>query len=302
MKSTSSVVVGFASFASTVLGHGFVTSPQARMPGTAMAAACGNQVEVNQASDNYGNIQGMLQVAAGQTDYDEAACDIWLCKGYKLDDNTDNVQAYTAGQVVPMTVDIRAPHDGVANVSIVSTSTNTVIGSPLISWDEYGYTSYTIPANETSFSITIPSDLGSECATAGACVIQWFWDARSIDQTYESCIDFTVDGSGAGDSSSASSSSQSAATTSSATSAAATTTSAAQITSSVAAVATTTPVVTTSIPVASSTTSTVATTSIPVASSTTSIPVASSTAVPTRSPCGMKKRHAKRHARDFKRA
>ncbi|KAG9118735.1 hypothetical protein FRC07_006615 [Ceratobasidium sp. 392] len=53
-----------------------------------------------------------------------------------------------------------------------------------------------LQANQENFNITLPTDLGNKCATAGDCVIQWFWDARSIDQTYESCIDFTISGSG----------------------------------------------------------------------------------------------------------
>ncbi|KAG9870279.1 hypothetical protein KCV05_g23316, partial [Aureobasidium melanogenum] len=52
--------------------------------------------------------------------------------------------------------------------------------------------------DQTSFEVTIPEDLGSKCSTPGACVLQHFWDARSVDQTYESCIDFTVSGSGSG--------------------------------------------------------------------------------------------------------
>ncbi|KAF2180001.1 hypothetical protein K469DRAFT_526593, partial [Zopfia rhizophila CBS 207.26] len=185
-----------AGLISTVSGHGFVTSPQARMPGDSMAAACGQQVAVNQESDNYGNIQGELQVASNQADYDAGACDIWLCKGYKFDDNKANVQTFTAGQTVPITVDIRAPHTGTANVSIVNTKTHSVIGEPLISWDSYASNSAPIPDEQKNFDITIPSDIGSQCATAGDCVIQWYWDARSIDQTYQSCIDFTVGGSG----------------------------------------------------------------------------------------------------------
>jgi hypothetical protein len=50
----------------------------------------------------------------------------------------------------------------------------------------------------TSFDITMP-DVSTECANAGDCVIQWYWDAASIDQTYESCIDFKMGGgSGSG--------------------------------------------------------------------------------------------------------
>jgi predicted carbohydrate-binding protein with CBM5 and CBM33 domain len=204
--------LAFASMISMVNAHGFVTSPQARMPGSAMAAACGNQVQVNQESDNYGNIQGELQVASSQSDYKAADCDIWLCKGYKFADNKDNVQSYTAGQKVPFTVDIRAPHTGVANVSVVDTSSNSVIGNPLISWDVYASTATGVTSDETSFSVTIPEDLGSQCATAGDCVLQWYWYAESIDQTYESCVDFTL----GGDSSSSSSGSSSSAVVSSA--------------------------------------------------------------------------------------
>ncbi|KAI5269485.1 hypothetical protein E4T47_07050 [Aureobasidium subglaciale] len=197
MKYTTTALA-VAGMAATVRGHGFLSSPKARMPGDAFQAACGQQVYYNQAGDNYGNIQGELQVAKTQTDYKAAECNIWLCKGFKFDDNKDLVQTYTAGQKVPIKFEVRAPHTGTANVSIVDTATNTVIGSPLISWDVYASTASGVPADQTSFDITIPEDLGSKCSTAGACVIQHFWDAREVDQTYESCIDFTVSGSGSG--------------------------------------------------------------------------------------------------------
>ncbi|KAF2084982.1 hypothetical protein K490DRAFT_59103 [Saccharata proteae CBS 121410] len=211
MKTYGSLLA-LSGMASLVHGHGFVTSPQARMPGSAMASACGQQVYSNQESDNYGNVQGELQVAATQSDYNAEECNIWLCKGYKYADNTDNVQSYTAGQTIDMKVDIRAPHTGVANVSIVDTSTDSVIGDPLISWSVYASTATGVTANETSFSITMPSDLGDKCSTAGDCVIQWWWNAASIDQTYESCVDFTVGGSGSGSSSAVASTTAAAAT------------------------------------------------------------------------------------------
>ncbi|OOF89991.1 hypothetical protein ASPCADRAFT_179954 [Aspergillus carbonarius ITEM 5010] len=191
MKQAGSVLA-LAGLISLAQGHGFVTSPQARMPGSAMEAACGTQVYNNQEADNYGNVQGELQIASGQSDYDASACDIWLCKGYKYADNKDNVYSYTAGETVDFVVDIRAPHTGTANVSVVETSTNTVIGSPLIYWSVYASTATGVTKNETNFSVTIPEDLGDKCTEGGACVLQWWWNAASIDQTYESCIDFTV--------------------------------------------------------------------------------------------------------------
>lgn len=197
MKQVILFLTSLTALASLTHGHGFISKPQARMPGSAMESACGQQVYNNQKSDNYGNVQGELQITKGQTDYNAAKCDIFLCKGYKFADNKANVQSYTAGQKVPFEIDIRAPHTGVANVSVVDTKSNSVIGSPLKSWDQYASTATGVTDDETNFSITIPQDLGSKCATAGDCVIQWYWFAESIDQTYESCVDFTV-GSGSG--------------------------------------------------------------------------------------------------------
>ena len=197
MQNTVSKVMASASMIALASAHGFILSPAPRMPGSAMSDACGQQMYNNQMGDNYGNVQGQLQVTNGQDDYDAAACDVWLCKGYKYDDNTDNVQEYTVGQEVDISVDIRAPHTGVANVSVVSTSSGSVLGSALKSWDEYGSNAYTIPEDQKEFSITIP-DEASECSSPGDCVIQWFWDAADINQTYESCIDFVVGGGSGG--------------------------------------------------------------------------------------------------------
>ncbi|KAE8151949.1 chitin binding domain-containing protein [Aspergillus avenaceus] len=231
MKQTGTILA-LAGLASMAHGHGFVTSPKARMPGTAMQEACGQQVYNNQEADNYGNVQGELQIAQGQSDFDAEKCGAWLCKGYKFDDNKDNVYSYTSGQTVDFKVDIRAPHTGVANVSVVDTTSNSVIGSPLKSWDVYASTSTGVKDSETSFSVTLPDNLDSKCAEAGNCVLQWYWFAESIDQTYESCVDFTVGGSGSSGSSGSSSSAA-------ATTAAASTSSAASSATSVA--VTTTP-------------------------------------------------------------
>jgi hypothetical protein len=197
MKSFTAAI-SLAALVSTVAGHGSFTSPAPRKAGQAMAKTCGQQMYNNQAADAYGNIQGEMQVAKGQSDFDAAACQVWLCKGFKFEDNSDNVQTYTAGQTIDMKFEVRAPHTGTANVSIVDTATGSVIGSPLISWDVFASNSVPNQADQASFSVTIPKDLGDKCSTAGNCVIQHFWDARSIDQTYESCIDFTVSGSGSG--------------------------------------------------------------------------------------------------------
>ncbi|KAF2129399.1 hypothetical protein P153DRAFT_375878 [Dothidotthia symphoricarpi CBS 119687] len=191
MKSYSAAVA-LAGFVSSVAAHGYISSPSPRLPGDGLKAACGEQVYNQQNSDHYGNVQGSLQNLQGS----HPDCRMWQCKGIPFADATD-VHSYTAGQNIPVVVEIHAPHNGVANVSIVKTSTDTVIGEPLISWDEYAMTSSPMSDHPdwTNFNITMP-DVSSECATAGDCVIQWYWDAASIDQTYEACIDFTMGGSG----------------------------------------------------------------------------------------------------------
>lgn len=229
-----------AGLVSLVHGHGFVSSPTPRYPGSAFEAACGQQAYDTETSDVYGNVQGMLQVADSQSDYNAAECNAWLCKGFKYADN-NVTYSYTAGETVDFEVAIHAPHTGVANVSVVDTSTNTVIGSPLISWSVYASVSTGVAANNTAFSVTIPDDLGDQCTTGGDCVLQWYWYAESIDQTYESCVDFTVDGSGSSSSSGSTGSTSSASTVATSSTAAPSSTSSSSTSSSATSTETPTP-------------------------------------------------------------
>ncbi|KAI5776413.1 hypothetical protein EDC01DRAFT_605680, partial [Geopyxis carbonaria] len=217
---------GLLTLASTVAAHGYIVSPPRRAPGAAMEAVCGSTIYNNQKSDNAGPVQLLMQSASSIVD--AAECNLFLCKGYQFDDNTDNVQSYALGETVPFSVDIVAPHTGSANVSIVNTKTNSVVGAPLISWDVYASTSTGITDDETSFSVTIPDEVEG-CTTAGECVLQWYWYAPpSVDQTYEGCVDFVIgDGTAAPSSSAASSAPASSAAASSAASSAAVATSAA---------------------------------------------------------------------------
>ena len=204
--------------ATLVSAHGYITSPKARQPGSAFKEKCGQQLLSQQSSDINGNIQGMLQVAVNQKDFNAAECNVWLCKGFQFADNQNNVQSYAAGETVPIAVNIAAPHTGIANVTILDGKTGQAISAALKSFDDYASNSHTIPDDNRNFEITIP-DLGGKCSTPGDCVIQyvsylfklsytrlqsirWIWDARSISQTYEACIDFTQGGSGGGSGSS----------------------------------------------------------------------------------------------------
>jgi Lytic polysaccharide mono-oxygenase, cellulose-degrading len=158
-------------FASLGAGHGIITSPTARSAGAAMKAVCGEQVTNNLQSNEYGDIQQLIQIGSSQKDFDPTSCDVSLCKGLQFDDNSANAQNFTAGQVVPITVDIQAKHTGTANVSIVDTATNKMISNQLIYFPIYASTATDLPKNQTQFSITMP-DVSSQCGAAGACVVQ----------------------------------------------------------------------------------------------------------------------------------
>lgn len=210
-----------ASLLPLVAAHGFLSSPPGRRPGDAYRATCGDQPFYQQSSDINGNIQGIQQVVGNGATED---CNLWLCKGFLLEDNPDQVQSYALGQTIDIAVNIAAPHTGYANVSVVKTSTNTMIGNPLIEFSNYA-SNAGMAANNTAFSVTLPESLGGDCTAPGDCVLQWFWDAPDIDQTYEACADFVVAGDGSGSGPSSTAAASSAPATSSA--AAVTTTSAA---------------------------------------------------------------------------
>ncbi|EUC39752.1 hypothetical protein COCMIDRAFT_31167 [Bipolaris oryzae ATCC 44560] len=187
------IATAITGFASSVAAHGYVASPNARKPGDGLKQACGDQVFNTQNSDMYGNVQGSIQNLQGS----HPDCRIWQCKGIPFSDHAE-IYSYTPGQVVNITVTIRAPHDGRANVSVIDLATDKIIGKPLISWDKYALTSVPLSQHPewTDFSITMP-DVSDHCNKAGTCAIQWYWDAPTINQTYESCIDFTM-GAGSG--------------------------------------------------------------------------------------------------------
>lgn len=102
---------------------------------------------------------------------------------------------FRPGQIVPMKIELSILHGGPANVSIVKTATNTLIGPPLILFDDYGNRDLpALPPNNTDFAVTMPTNLAdTDCRVAGDCALQWFWS--TIDnQTYVGCSDFILFG------------------------------------------------------------------------------------------------------------
>ncbi|EEH07473.1 conserved hypothetical protein [Histoplasma capsulatum G186AR] len=177
--------------ATQVSGHGLVKSPAARVPGDAAAAVCGQTMVNFYKADNTSYPEALIR-AGGTKDpkYNPKLCNLWLCRGYQFQDNADHVFEYKPGDKVPIEVFIRVPHLGYANVSVVDTMKNEVVGEPLKAWKEYADPAKfpNLPEDQVKFSVTVP-DLMGKCAKPGRCVIQWYW--LGAKQTYESCIDFT---------------------------------------------------------------------------------------------------------------
>ncbi|KAI8822442.1 uncharacterized protein EV422DRAFT_550348 [Fimicolochytrium jonesii] len=179
--------IAVLALAATVTAHGFVTSPTPRTTGPAYSAACGQAIFNTQNSDHGGNVQDLLQKRG--EGFDASKCNLWLCKGYQFDDNLASIQQFTPGQVLPIKVNIVAPHTGTANVSVVDLASNSVIGSELIFFNDYASVHHPAVAHDSNFEVTIP-DLAGKCTKPGQCALQWYWDSREVNQTYESCIDF----------------------------------------------------------------------------------------------------------------
>jgi len=179
----TTLAAGAALLTTLVSAHGNVTFPPARLPGAATIAACGQEAVNALLADATAPIENIPAVG----------CDRFLCKGVQFEDNLNGVQIFAAGEIVNFQVILPIPHEGPANVSVVDTATNLVIGRPLISFGTYADERLAVlPRNNTDFNVTIPDTIGEQCAEAGACVLQWFWFGTGAKQSYESCIDFVI--------------------------------------------------------------------------------------------------------------
>jgi len=158
----------------SVLGHGVITSPPSRPVGPAIVTNCGAGVAADIRADNTSHVEGLPELAAAaNSGYNAEKCNLWLCKGLQFADNSNNTQMWTAGQVIPIKVWLRIPHEGSANVSIVDTKSNMIIGDVLKVWEK-GYApgkkESDVPLDQTEFSVTVPEGLEEKCAVAGDCV------------------------------------------------------------------------------------------------------------------------------------
>lgn len=157
--------------------HGIITTPSPRAAGPALISACGTGVAALITADNTSHVEGLPEAYAASPptpslNHSAPACNLWLCKGLQFADNSANVQKYVAGDVVSMKIWLRIPHAGTANVSVVDTRTNEVVGEELKYWGSYavGPLSGDVPVEQTEFGVTVPGGLEGRCGRAGDCV------------------------------------------------------------------------------------------------------------------------------------
>ncbi|KAF8540463.1 hypothetical protein BDD12DRAFT_880419 [Trichophaea hybrida] len=176
-----------AFLAVSVVGHGIITSPAHREPGPAFQAACGTTAYSVLSSDQYGPVQNLHQQIGHDPTYNPSKCNLDLCKGMQFSDNAAHTFNYSAGMVIPVSYDIRAPHPGVANLSVIDTASNTMIGKPIKTFAVFAENNGN--PDELHWNFTMPKLCG-KCSTPGKCVLQFWWDSRPANQTYASCLDF----------------------------------------------------------------------------------------------------------------
>jgi|SRR3569833_21782 len=173
MQLLTSAILTLVSLAAHTSAHGLVTKPATREPGAATAAVCGTPMVNFYKADNTSYPEALKRSKGWDQGYDAAKCNLYLCRGYQFDDNKNGVQKYKPGDTIDMEVYIRIPHKGYANVSVVDTASNSVMGQPLKSWPDNYAASLNNPVDQTKFSVKVP-DLGGKCTTPGQCVSCWF--------------------------------------------------------------------------------------------------------------------------------
>lgn len=174
-----------------IAAHGGIVKPPPRVKGALFEKNCGTT------AFKYGAPDGNLQADLGAQQQDIQAktmdpknCNLWLCQGRTFEDNKDKLQHYAAGQVIPIEYDIHFTHPGISNMSVVDTKSNKMISNQLISVRPFSV--WENRFSDEKFTVTMPNLKAGQCKEPGACVLQMYWDSRTIDQTYISCIDFVI--------------------------------------------------------------------------------------------------------------
>jgi len=127
------------------------------------------------------------------------------CRGLVYE-TANNVTEIEAGVEFDVEYYIQATHPGYMMLSIVKPSTDSD-GKITYNRDteiEY-FSDFANTAGTFTVTATIPTNV-TGCENAGDCALQFYWHSDIANQTYPTCADITIPGSGAGSSSTTSTS------------------------------------------------------------------------------------------------
>ncbi|KAF4036416.1 Lytic polysaccharide mono-oxygenase [Phytophthora infestans] len=110
----------------------------------------------------------------------------------------NNVTKLEAGKKFDVKYFVQAPHPGYMKLSIVKPRTDSIGKITTYKRDtQIGYFSNFATSGGTfTVSTTIPTTV-TGCENAGDCALQFFWHSDVANQTYPTCADIIIPGSGA---------------------------------------------------------------------------------------------------------
>ncbi|KAG6618769.1 Chitin-binding protein [Phytophthora cinnamomi] len=117
------------------------------------------------------------------------------CRG-TVYESGNTVTALTPGKAFDVKYIIHAPHPGTMVLSIAKPSTDSDGAIIYTAETQVGsYSNFGTTGGTYSVSATIPTSV-TGCESAGDCALQFYWHSDMANQTYATCADITISGSG----------------------------------------------------------------------------------------------------------
>ncbi|KAL4165746.1 hypothetical protein KRP22_014456 [Phytophthora ramorum] len=190
------MAVLLAAAPSSVNAHGQMTNPTPRPISQQYRADCGALSGAGDQELQYAPVELLNSRAQA----DRPAADTFNimngCRGTVYETN-NTVTELTAGVSFDVEWVIQAPHPGTMVLSVVKPSTDSSgtityeSVAELLTIDPFAETS----GGNTSTTATIPTSVIG-CGSAGDCALQFYWHSDLASQTYPTCADIVVTGSG----------------------------------------------------------------------------------------------------------
>ncbi|KAL3670733.1 hypothetical protein V7S43_003921 [Phytophthora oleae] len=193
---SSLTAASLALFFTTANAHGQMTKPTPRPISQQYRADCGALSGAGDQELQYAPVE--LLSSRAQSDRPAAATFNIMngCRGTVYDAN-NTVTELAAGSPFSVEWVIQAPHPGTMVLSIVKPSTDSsgtityTSVAELLTIDPFAENSN----DNTSTTAMIPTSV-TGCGSAGDCALQFYWHSDLASQTYPTCADIVVTGSG----------------------------------------------------------------------------------------------------------